>query len=286
MSQHPTHRAGTARPVDDLWTALFPSLGGAAGLLAAVVVMAGLIAVWRGPFLPSSMARADAHVVAQDFETADVLYARIQDFGLTPSLRREALIRRARLAMDELHAPAAARTHLMAALEIGVSTPTDDARLWMRLGDLYQRQLAHPEAALEAYQMARMIGLQGDDLGRLLVATAQAHEALDDQAAAMTAWEDVAALGGRFAGTARLSQAAMLLRQGRLVSALDHFDMVMSMTDDAALRQTARLGVSTIEARLRRYDEALAVLDAAELPDDVYEVRRTQLEELDAAQPF
>jgi len=89
-------------------------------------------------------------------------------------------------------------------------------------------------------------------------------------------WVEVVQADERWRARGNLARAGLMLAQGRPTQALPLYEDVVRVGDDDE-RAAGRLGASVCLERLGNLDEALAEIDAAELPDGVRATRANSL---------
>lgn len=146
------------------------------------------------------------------------------------------------------------------------------ARALDRVGRILQHREHRPEAAAIALMDAYKANPESDEAPGRLSRAAAAFEDAGDTVSALDALETLEIGYPEARGRAQLARGVMLLAQDDEAAALAAYRDALE-GEDTAVHAAARLGSATCLERLGNLDEALAELDAADLPEDVLDAR-------------
>lgn len=235
--------------------------------------------LWMAPISPLAMERGNVLYGLGHIDDAITHFDRVGRMHPLGSMRVAANERAATVAMVDLVDSIAARAYLTRVIESSASTPETKANAWERLADLAWTSMNDPEEAAAAYQMAYELDMMGPHAARRLMASARARTESGATQRALEAWERVAKRLPKERPHARIAQASLLLSGGDTISALEHYEEALATGSDPTVLQVARLGMATCKERMGQIDEAIADIDAADLPSDVATERQRRLSE-------
>lgn len=245
---------------------------------AGAVLLLGV--AWVSPMSPGALQWADAALGLGRPDLAADHYERVARWTPFRAHQREALARGALVAAVELGNPVRARRQLE---WLGRITEAEPARASIK--EQIAGLLIQERQFLEAARLLREAHdtcLTCTTAPRRLV---RAAELVADHGEAQDAIELFARVVERYPAhraKANIGRAELLLARGEALEALVLFEDASERTFDADLQALAKLGVATCLERLGNLDEALAELDAADLPP---QVRRTRREGMEARRP-
>lgn len=237
-------------------------------VLAIVTVC--LLAAWS-PVSPHALDAGDLALGQGRPEDALAQYDRVAQSSPFASLRREALWRGVAVASVDLGDDQAARLRLrMVAQEF----PEDAAGAHEKIGDSWMDEGREPIKAAEAYMRAHRAAPADFGAARRLMKAARARGESGQLALSRRLWQRVATEypGARIAALLGLAEAQ--LAAGDAQAALRTYEEAESLTSDPTLGSYASLGAAACLERLGNLDGALAELDLADLPEDVFVSRR------------
>lgn len=190
----------------------------------------------------------------------------------TPSawMRRQALWTAGNLLEVELRDPIAARRRFRT-LSLDEEAPRRATAL-ERVGRILQHDERRPEAAARAYEDAWRVAPEAERAGQRLYRAALAYQEAGSSELALAAWEELELGYPELRGRAYIGRAALYLTLDDEAAALAAYRDALE-GDDEAVHAAARLGSATCLERLGNLDEALAELDAADLPEGVRDAR-------------
>lgn len=244
-------------------------------IVAAATALAAAAALWVVPGSPVTLWRADAAVGASNPVAAVALYDDVGEHGWTTPLRRDALRRSALLLASDLGRPREARRRLEALIEVE-SDVAERAALRERIGHLHRLERDHESAAEDFLASHGTAPRHPRAAERLILAGRSFTEAGQNEVAGRV-WERLAEAFPTRVATARLAQARLALATGDAQAALALFDDARMAARQPGELAAARLGVATSLERLGDLDEAIAEIDAADLPSGVRDRRMNAL---------
>lgn len=219
---------------------------------------------------PAALALADAAAGAGHIDLAVRRYDAIAAVGPIAEHRETALWRAGNLLDVALHDAPGARERLRRLSVIEESELRTSAL--DRLGRLLQHHEHNPSAAAIAYEDAWRADPESPDAPGRLRRAARALEEAGDIERALGVWDQLGRTYPELSGRAQLGRAALhLIRDDEAAALAAYRDALES--DDESVHAVARLGSATCLERLGNLDEALAELDAADLPEDVRDAR-------------
>jgi len=247
---------------------LFPGLTPARLLSISAVLVAVAVFLVSSPLSPFALWYADAQLGAGQADVAAAHYDAIARSN--PSLAPTALRRSAQVWAVELRQPAGARRRMERLLAVG-DAGLDRARLEARIGTLLLRE-GRPRAAGRHFLAAFDEAPDSKAAHRRLLAAAEAIDESGDREDALATWERLARAFPQHAPRAAIARGDLALAQGHTERALAMYE-VAAAHGDGDLAAIGRLGSATCLERLGSLDEAIAELDAAELPSGVADSR-------------
>ncbi len=146
------------------------------------------------------------------------------------------------------------------------------ARALDRVGRILRHREHRPEAAAIALTDSWKADPLAAEAPDRLRRAAAAFEEAGEITAALDALESLEIGYPSARGRAQLSRGVLLLAQDDEAAALAAYRDALE-GDDPSVHAAARLGSATCLERLGNLDEALAELDAADLPEDVFDAR-------------
>ena len=245
--------------------------------LAAAVVLAGL----HAPVSPVALSRADAARVAGDPEGAVAAYDAIARLHPVADVRRRALRRAAGVLAGELARPGDARVRLERLARTGLPT-AELAEVREEIG-AFLRVEGQLREASRAYRLAYDAEPNAEAAGDRLLAAARAAADGGDLTAAEPLWAEAARAMPERAARVALDRADALLASGDAQSALTAYRAAVALARDPQLAAVAQLGAAACLERFGALDEALAAVDAADLPDALRSSRDRTLRERTSA---
>ena len=245
------------------------------GLVVAAAVALGMAGLATTPVSPLALGRADAALGRGDAELAAARYDAIASWSPLRSTRQLALRRAATVWSVELGDRGAARTRLERLARSGLDGAVL-AEIREEIANLLvdERQLAE---AARLYQAAWEADPASPDAPDRLIRAAHALDESGDRAAADAVWDLVAAAWPAHRSRAELGRAESCLAAGDVQGALGRYRAAVHHAEDPQLAAVAQLGVATCLERLGDLDEAMAAIDAADLPEDVRASRSRSL---------
>lgn len=237
--------------------------GALAGLLLAAAI--GLAALT--PVSPLAIGQADAALGRGDAVGAAARYDAVAAWNPVRSVRRLALRRSATVWSVELGDREAARVRLERLARSGI----DGAELADTREEIGNLLLDDGQLA----EAARLLAAAADadptspDAADRLIRAAQTLDEAGDRKGADAAWDRVADRWPERRSRAELGRAEARLASGDVESALEQYRAALKHAEDPQLAAVANLGAATCLERLGDLDQALAAIDAADLPDDV-----------------
>ncbi len=255
-----------------------PTVARVLGWGAVAGVLVGL--VWAHPASPCALWRGD---VALGNGRPHAAVARYDDVARThPSegVRAEALRRSALLWEVELGHPSQARARLEELLRLAM-TDTERADVLERVGLLLLDE-GHPLEAARRLREAHDVDPQASDAPQRLVRSARAAASAGDLTLAERTWRRLGKLHPVHLARANVGRGHLRLQRGDAEGALTMYEAGVDHAYDPDVAAVARLGVATCLERLGDLDQALAELDAAELPPEVLDRRAGSIKARDA----
>ncbi|TNE84990.1 MAG: tetratricopeptide repeat protein [Deltaproteobacteria bacterium] len=230
----------------------------------------GLLGAWS-PMSPLALDAGDLALGQGRPEDALVQYDRVADATPFQEIERAALRRAARVAAVDLDNPTEARLRLR---RLARAFPDESAEALERIGDLWLDESRQPVKAAEAYKRAHEADPTHTDAARRLMKAARAWSDAGQLSRSRTLWEKAATEypGSRVEGLLGLAEAQ--LAAGDAQAALTTYEEAAELTADPTLGSYAKLGAAACLERLGNLDGALAELDLADLPEDVFISRR------------
>lgn len=259
------------RLVPSLVRALFPGVSRAhvGGLSALVVLIAVLM--WATPLSPLALSRADSALGLGDANSAAVQYDRIAALNPLPSVRQEALYRGALVWAVDLGEPEEARKRLE---RLVATEPGRD-----RLADVQERigqtwlDSDKPGSAARAFLRAVDADPKAPEAARRLEAAARARIQGNDVKGAISLWKRLGHDFPERLADATIAQAELALSANDAEGALTLYTDAAPLVAGSPLEAVVRFGTATCLERLGSLEEALAEIDAADLPEEVRERR-------------
>jgi len=246
------------------------SLGG--GLVLAVALCASAVFLgWSGRS-PLAMSFADAAAGAGHLDAAIERYDTIAAVNPSEAVRADALWRAGMMLDADRHDAAAARSRFR---RLSVMEGSDlRGPAYAQVGRILVTEERRLSAGGDALWDAQRVAPGHPDARRWLAGAAQAYAEAGEASSSERAWT---ALARDYPGdrvTALLGRAALKLAADDTTSALHLYRLAQdSAPATSAVAAVAGLGVATCLERLGDLDEALAELDAADLPDGVRSAR-------------
>ena len=219
---------------------------------------------------PAALSLADAAAGAGYTDFAIERYDAIAAVSPLPQHRARALWRAGNLLDVALRDAEGARTRLRALSVMETAEHRTDAL--DRLGRLLQHHEHNPAAAAIAYEDAWRADPEAASAPDRLRRAARALEEAGQIDEALEVWDQLGRTYPSLHGRAQLGRAALHLIQDDEAAALAAYRDALE-SDDVTVHAVARLGSATCLERLGNLDEALAELDAADLPEDVRDAR-------------
>jgi tetratricopeptide (TPR) repeat protein len=250
-------------------------------VLAALLSGAAILAFLHAPVSPVALSRADAARVAGDPEGAVAAYDAIARLHPVADVRRRALRRAAGVLAGELARPGDARVRLERLARTGLP-PSELGAVRDEIGAFLGVEGQLHEAS-RAYRLAYEADPNAEEAGDRLLAAARAAADAGDLAAAEPIWAQAARAMPERAARVALDRADALLAAGDAQSALTAYRAAVALARDPQLAAVAQLGAAACLERFGALDEALAALDAADLPDALRSSRDRMLRERTSA---
>ncbi len=225
------------------------------------------------PLSPLALGAGDLMLGVGRADLAVWQYDAIAQQNPDPYLRVKALERSASVWSIELGDRTEARKRLFTLTQLNVGV-AQVASVHAEIGALFDEQ-HKPRQAARHYGQAHQLDPAGAEAADRLARAAEIlqREGLDKKA--LQAWTDLANAHPNYRARADLGQAQIRLAQGDEQWALGLFESAENGEGDLAA--IARLGAATCLERLGDLDEALAALDAADLPEEVRETRAVEI---------
>lgn len=243
-------------------------LPAAAATCALLTVAAWL---WASPASPLALERADALLGGDRPHVAAARYDAIGAAHPDPETRIQALRRSAQVWSVALSEPAQSRRRLERVAELQ-GDPAARANTLDQVAELLAEERLYASAAA-TWREAHDLLPRADGAPERLLAAARARASAGDRDGASATYARVVRRHPKLRSEALIGRAELLLADGRVEEALPLFERARR-TSDPALETVARLGGAACLERLGDLDEAIAQIDAADLPEDV-RARRT-----------
>jgi len=243
------------------------------GLFGVSVLGFGLVGAMLSPGSVAGLAAGDLLVGLGMPSLAVAHYDRVVEKNADRSLRAEALRRSASVWSLEIGDRNEARKRLFALAQMGTDQ-AEVAAIHAEIGALFDEQ-RRPRQAARHYLQAHDLDPGAERAARRLVRAAEIlqREGLDTRA--LQAWGQLAEAHPVQRARADVGRAQIRLAQGDEQRALALFERAEVGPEDIAA--LSRLGAATCLERLGDLDEALAALDAADLPAEVLERRAVEI---------
>lgn len=270
MKGAPSHRLGILALARWLFPGVTRARVGWSAALTCAVALA-----WMSPWSPGALHWADLAMGLGRPEVAAAHYDRAARWSPFRGVRTRALARGAMIAAVELGDSVRARRQLER-LARTVAAPAEQAEVKERIASLLLDERQPLEAARllrEAHDTCRAC----PEAPRRLLRAADLLSDFDVEDQALALYAQVLGRHPAQRSRANLGRAEILLARGETLEALHLFEDAASHTFDPDLAAVARLGATTCLERLGNLDEALAQLDAADLPPQVHASRREGL---------
>ena len=241
--------------------------GSSIGFCAVALGVVWMLASARSPL---AIPMADAIAGSGRTSMAVDRYDAIAEVGISEWMRHDALWKAGNLLEIDLRNTNAARQRFRALSVIEEAPHRADAL--ERVGRILEHNDRRPDAAAIAFLDAWRAEPSHERAPERVRRAALAFQEAGDVDAALEAWETLELDYPSLRGRAQLGRAALFLIQDDEAAALASYRDALE-GDDASLHAVARLGSATCLERLGNLDEALAELDASDLPDDVRDAR-------------
>ena len=230
------------------------------------------------PFSPGSMLFGHfLHGLGQT-SAAVSMYDQIAERGCFKSQRLSALQRSAVLMAVELGESTESRKRW----EL-LARRSDDAAVkaeaWRQVGQSLGREGLHPNLAAQAFERSASLFAGPEQAAEQWMAAGEEWMAAAEPVRAMQIWLRVTKEYSHHASQAFVALGQMSLRQNQAEQALSWFDNAVDHAKNEDQRGLAKMGVSISLERLGNLDEAIAELVAADMPEDVRDVRRRKMKE-------
>jgi len=253
-------------------------------LLAGTLASALIGAAWLLPHSPVALWRADAVLALQGPLAATLAYDDIARNTPFPGMREIALHRSASLWAADLNDPLQARRRLERIIDSSapVARRADAmdrlAEIALSAGDL-------EEAARASYEAWRL-DPKGPRAADRLIRAARLRQETGNTTGAQGLWERVARSFPAHAAEAWISQAELVLAEGRPKSALLLYQQALTEEAPAPLVEAAHLGAASCLERIGDADQAIIELRMAGLPEKALADRITSLEKQARSERF
>jgi len=239
------------------------------GLLGFMVLAFAGLGVALSPASRAGLAFGDLLAGLSLPSAAATHYDYVAERNVDPELRAEALRRSTAIWSLELGDRIEARKRLFLLAELGVDAP-EAASIHAEIGALFDEQ-QRPRQAARHYQKAHDLHPDGGVAARRLVRAAEILQREGLDTLALLAWSQLAKTHPEHRTRADVGRAQIYLARGEEQRALGLFERAEGGSQDIAA--LSRLGAATCLERLGNLDEALAALDASDLPSEVLELR-------------
>lgn len=272
----PSRPSPSSRPrrglLPSLLAALFPEATRARITGTAVGLGVLAVLVWASPLSPVGPGMADAFLGLGSPQLAALQYDQAARLNPFPWIRAEALEDAAMVWAVDLARPTEARRRLERLVTMLEPGPRQ-ADVFERIGKLYLDGEHDPEAAAIRFAQASAAAPDHARAAARLMLSARARGEAGDIEGAIELWEHVAERWPGRRAEATLARAELTLAKGDAQGALALYEQAQRVAAREDERAIARLGVTTCLERLGSLEDALAELDAADLPPEVREAR-------------
>ncbi len=263
-----THRS------ESLMDLIFPRKHRGAWGIGGLAVAFVAAVLWVSPASPVALGRADAHLSRGEPAEAARGYDAIAVHSPFHGARQEALYRSALVHALDLGDTETARKRLHRLVELGGPLRAADA--WEQIGHLRLEE-GQPRAAGRAFRNAWEVAPRAGRAAERLQWAARARSEAGDLRAAERIWRELGEGYRRYAGSALLARAELLLGENDPQGALALYEQAVDSLTDPHLLAVARLGSAACLERLGDLDGALAAIEYGDLPSDVLQARRQGL---------
>lgn len=248
-------------------------------LLAVMAIAAvGVVVAWS-PISPVALDAGDIALGQGHPVRALEHYDRVARSTPFITIEKAALERAVRVATVDLQDPAEARIRLR---RLARAFPEEAAQAHERIGDLRLHAERLPELAAESYMRSFKLDQDDPEAPSRLMKAARARSEADQLTEARILWNRAATSFPEARVPALLGLAEAQLASNDAQAALDTYEEAERLTVDPTLSSYAALGAAACLERLGNLDGALAELDLADLPEDVFTSRRQALIERQA----
>jgi len=245
----------------------------AVGIFGLALLAFGGLGASVSPVSPAGLAVGDLMMGLSMPTLAVQHYDLVVEHNARQALRAEALRRSASIWSLELGDRNEARKRLVQLSQMGVDAE-EAASIQAEIGALFDEQM-RPRQAARHYLQAHDLNPTDDLAAGRLVRAAEILQREGLDARALQAWKQLAKAHSSYRARADVGRAQIRLAQGQEQRALGLFENAEAGPDDIAA--LSRLGAATCLERLGDLDEALAALDAADLPSEVLERRAVEI---------
>lgn len=248
--------------------------------LLAICALAtvGILAAWS-PMSPLALDAGDLALGQGRYIAALEHYDRVAKNTPFVSIEKAAIERAARVAVVDLQDSVEARLRLR---RLARAFPEEAAQAYERIGDLRRDAEREPALAADAYLLAFEADVHALEAPTRLMKAARARGEADDFSSARVLWNRASTEFPEARVPALLGLAEAQLASGDAQAALSTYEEAEGLTADPTLSSYAALGAAACLERLGNLDGALAELDLADLPEDVFTSRRQALIERQA----
>jgi tetratricopeptide (TPR) repeat protein len=238
----------------------------------SVVAIASLGFLFGSPTSPLALSIADAEFGRGAHLQALAHYDEIAQKTLSATDRDLSLERAAMLYSSELRDVDTAITRLKRLTEI-TDSPATRTRAYVSMGRLLLEAGAEDQAAI-AFKQGYTSGPTSKEGLNSLALAARAYMEAGQLPDAVEAWKMLTSLEVEVTYEAQLGLAETHIALGNVELALPIYRSITQMnhvSEDVAV--TAQLGIATCLDRMGNFNEAVAELDEADLPGDVFQTR-------------
>lgn len=224
--------------------------------------------VWYSPLSPVAMQLADAEIASSTYEESFARYESIARVHWSMTVRDRALKRASMLHRLE----GASDDDLFRLMEL-VESSEQQAMIQAELGYFYL-SMDQPSDGASWLEKAQQTSPELPEAGDRLLAAARAREAASQLVKAEKVYER---LGKRYkvlGAQADIGLAELLLAAGKARSAKRHFERAARRAKTDDLKALAQFGMATCLERMGDLEEALAEMDALDLPTRMLDQRR------------
>jgi len=221
---------------------------------------------------PLALAIADAEFGRGDHVQALAHYDAIAQRTLSTVHRDLSLERAAMIYASELRDVDTAITRLNRLIEV-TESPIARTQAFLSMGRLLLESGSEDRAAV-AFNKGYLSAPESKDGRKSLSLAARAYMEASQLTEAVDAWKLLMSLGQDSVYQAQLGLAETHVALGNVELALPIYRAVTknkAVSEDVAV--TAQLGIATCLDRMGNFDEAVAELDEADLPGDVFQTR-------------